>query len=1715
MKKILGLDIGTTSIGWAIVEAVDEKKINVKTNETANSDINNDRIAIHKGNDDKHAVGVRIIPQDSDNIRSFTEGKKLNTKKTKTPTKKRREKRGIRRLNNRYKMRREKLLKVLELLQMLPVGAVHRRKNEEDKWEEIRSNSEFYSNAKGKRGSNNDIGKAIYELRDRAVREKIELTEWGRIILHLNQLRGYSSDRFKKDEVEKFEYISGIVIESSEKPLLIKYDDDTESTELVKEKADIVRWNKYRVKIKLDEPLTKIDEEDNQTSIEFIEGNVYEPEARFLIGNPVTFKYEVSKSNETKIKFVKPDQEDWKSKYKIFNQTMEEWCNNGGTVGSYFYQNYYLRKNIERIRNHVVNRDWYETEFNKIFDFQFEKHKKHFSKFNIEDLTSTAFKDIRIFNEVKKKESINAQIKFLIKDKLIYFQRPWQQNKNKGRCTFEKVPDSKKAGNHIGRTVIPRSHLLHQEFKIWQQINNLRIWFHSKDAKPIELLENSEKCNLYLGKTPSEIKELFYCELQVKKERSWRTFVNDTFKDRNIDLRINFGEKRKTNSNSEYFSVNYIKRTKGGKEQDNKLKGNTTLIAIKEIIGDKVTDEWYRSIHLTTPVSNLQLLWELIYDTSIPNPKKVEDHIEKHFPLLSEKAEELSKLKFDDSGMANLSAKAIRNILPLMKDGIYWNVSSFTEKCNNKINSLISLNDSKEEKNEKDEKLRALINFIPDKNTRIKLSKYSTKVEFKGLNYWEASAVIYGSHSTKKVTRVEKLERISPQSMNNPIVEKVVNETLMLVNALKVRYGFDEVRIELSRDLKASSDEREKMWDSMQNNEIKIERAKGMLRELKKGDAHCSLNLDINNKNNLDKIKIIEDVVAKLKGKEYEDIKKEYKINEPSNAELKKYLLYLDQNFKCPYTFQPIPLSDIFSRTKRVEIEHIIPRERYADNSYGNKVITWVEVNSLKKELGNRTAYEFIVSKRGQDEITLFSGRKVNLVKAENWDNHVKEMFPKGRKQRNLLLKEIPEDPIARQLKDTQYINKKLKEELEKLCPEHVWTTTGSVTDILRERWHLNEVMKELMRERFEKFKVTLSKNNFEFHSLVQPAKVDTETGELTSEKFAGYSKRLDHRHHALDAVIVACTKQFHIQYLNLLNQINSVDQESESDKKQKYAEIKKNVCVGKSSNKFLSPWDENEFLSEIQIALKNVIISHKNVRLLISPSKHRNGKQFKEKKVVSLRGELHKETNYAKKNYFQGKEGRTEIRKVIKEILERKLDNQNQSMTRVRSFADLIKAYVFKEKHQIDLIHVFQKYDDIILNNSKKSYDENSLDSIGEKILKQIVEEKLLFNLNENKPLVWLSTFSEKNSAARPNGLEMDLNKLDEIEKIADARLKRLARYRLNYVNSQLSQIDKEKLDNKEKDLAKSLIKAIPLFSNAIYEVRVKREDYDQKLKTHENPYEWIELKDLKLGSSELISKIEYPNAKQTKAIKEKLIGILKKNNDFGDYFKNPLFISNAPIPVKKVRKLFKTKDLFEIRTKVFVEAIDSFMAYIFVPKKNATSEINKHLKRRVEVLKFIEAINIINNEKPDKIKYSELFPLKDIVNYELAFTLAKRDLVFLPEKAISEEEINLIDWDDNALISERLFIVKDISPSRSEVFKFQKHLHASTITINDEDAKSIFNNPDLKSQFELYEIGNVAYTNNCIKVYIDKLGKKIVPYWKFPNGSWNNEIARKLGLL
>lgn len=1748
MKKILGLDIGTTSIGWAIVEATDEKNVNDVTGKEAETDINNNRIGIYED-----AVGVRIIAQDTER---FDKGLTLNDPKgsTLTPTANRRVKRGVRRMKSRYKLRRDKLGRVLDFIGMNPDKA-------------------YFTNEKGKRGEYNDIGKAIYQLRDKAVKEAISLNELGRILSHLNQSRGYSSDRFAKEEKPKFDYYVAEVLEVDEANKIAIVDETNK---------DEIKYYKVSIKIRFDEPYNLGDEENKKIVTE-LEGILFKKVIDFKKGDFVTVKKPEIKQDKKgkvilaeyyKITFTVPDPTDWNYKYQSLQKTLTEWCEAGYTVGSFFYKNFYESQSIPRIRNQVVNRRWYEDELDKILDFQYKYHKDFFEKWDIEAIVKVAFKDYQaILNDVMKKDGNKEQFKCLIKDKIIFFQRPWQQAKNKGQCPFEKVKVKKEKAikgtgkkeiveQHIGRTVIPRSHPLFQEFKIWQQINNAKIFLHTKDEK-LDLFSNPNDFEKYIGKTIPQVKSILCNALQTSKTLSWRSFaINDLGLKKGVEV----VDEDTGEVTVAYFNFNFRKQKKDGTYEDIKLKGNNTRVTLQNILSTKPA-VWFNQIHSDKQqITNLQLLWEIIYDITNSDANKVATIIENHFAFDKDICFQLANLKFDDAGMGSLSAKAIRQILPLMSDG-----KNITAKTQEKVNSLLTINGQEAEKS-KDEKLESLKDFIPDKKARYRLSKFNTESDFTYLNYWEATAVRYGSHSTKKGTVIGTMKPVERHSMNNPIVEKIVNETISVVNDIQQKYGFDEVRIELSRELKASMDERQQIWEGMNSNATKNEWAKQMLRELK--SEFAELDTDSSNKSNLDKIKIIEDVVKFKNAGEYKLKEKEYKLSEPSKAEVKKYLMWLEQNFKCPYTNQPIPFTDVFARGKVVEVEHIIPRERYYLNSYANKVITWREINQAKANNGNRTAYEFIVSKRVEEKVKV-GNNEFTLVSKEGWESHVKSMFPKGGKQTNLLRKEIPEDPINRTLNETQYINKKLKEKLSELVGEQkVWVTSGAVTDILRDRWHLNDIMKELMRSRFENFEIPTGKKSIKLKTLAEQQvmfnkiqcvldnpegfevykipsgkkfieikdieelkRIHTELNALlkentininqkikpydysTSEEafetkslthftqqynsktgkyedreiFEGYTKRLDHRHHAMDAIIIACTKQNHIQYINTLNAISSADQESDEIKKTKYSLLKADVCIGNSSKKFKTPWIEDRFIPDIRKALSEVVISHKNTRLLISPSKHRVNKDIKPNKIASIRGELHKETNYAKKNYFvEG--GRTFVNKLIPQILKDKKENQGQTRVFFKSIEEIIKETVLKKKYQDILIPLFSKYEHDTLDDEKCKTHSKA-------ILKEIEENKLLINSQTKDSLQWLSTYSDKEHSSRPMGLSMDLNKADVIEKIADPRIKRLALYRLKYVNKQKVAIDKLDIEKKDKDKLKRDVETLPLYSNAIYEVRVQLDNHKDKMKRNEKAYKWVELIDFDWNDYD---KIWYAKDETTKKIKEKL-----NERDFEalkqTYFTSPLFLSKTPIEVKKSSQLFSF-ELYEITKGRYVYASDVFMTYFFRDKNETT----KDAKRSIAFLKLLDAARIASFEKPDKLDYSKFISKPES---ELIFTLSKNDLVYLPVQNLSKEQMDEIDWTNMQSIMPLLHIVKDMNPSRNEI-KFQQLYQADSIKITEADSRSLFNNLELKEQTETIKYGDTKTWQRCIKVFTDKLGKKVVPYWEFPNGCWDKEKAIELGL-
>ena len=200
-------------------------------------------------------------------------------------------------------------------------------------------------------------------------------------------------------------------------------------------------------------------------------------------------------------------------------------------------------------------------------------------------------------------------------------------------------------------------------------------------------------------------------------------------------------------------------------------------------------------------------------------------------------------------------------------------------------------------------------------------------------------------------------------------------------------------------------------------------------------------------------------------------------IAEPTRPVVEKWMLWEECGHRCPYTGDSISFDALF-RTGDFEVEHIWPRSRSLDNSFRNKTLCRKDVN-LKK--GNQTPYEFFRS--NEEEWDALANRLAGMKAPRGGTG----MSPG--KIRRFLAPSIPEDFASRQLNDTGYAAREAVAYLKKLWPDQgpeapvkVFAVSGRVTGHLRRLWRLNNIL--------------------------------ADDGEKT---------RADHRHHAIDALTVAC----------------------------------------------------------------------------------------------------------------------------------------------------------------------------------------------------------------------------------------------------------------------------------------------------------------------------------------------------------------------------------------------------------------------------------------------------------------------------------------------------------------------------------------------------------------------------------------------------------------
>lgn len=343
----------------------------------------------------------------------------------------------------------------------------------------------------------------------------------------------------------------------------------------------------------------------------------------------------------------------------------------------------------------------------------------------------------------------------------------------------------------------------------------------------------------------------------------------------------------------------------------------------------------------------------------------------------------------------------------------------------------------------------------------IKESKFSTACELAGYR-----------HSKNSLTREEiasrplkeRLELLPKNSLRNPVVEKILNQMINLVNALLDKnrksnpdFRFDEIRIELSRELKKSASERKEMTS------------------------------------NINKAKTENEKIA-------EKIKKDFGILNPTRNDIIRFKLYEElafNGYKDLYTHTTIEYHKLFS--KEYDIDHIIPQSRLFDDSFSNKVLV---PRGANLEKGNRTAIDYIHSKKSDDALNTYLSVVEKLYKEGKIS---KAKYQKLIKPES----EIGDGFIERDLRDSQYIARKAKEILFEITPTVV-PTTGSVTDRLREDWGLINIMKEINLPKYRALGLT------EYQERKDRNKV---------EVIKEWTKRNDHRHHAMDALVVAFTR--------------------------------------------------------------------------------------------------------------------------------------------------------------------------------------------------------------------------------------------------------------------------------------------------------------------------------------------------------------------------------------------------------------------------------------------------------------------------------------------------------------------------------------------------------------------------------------------------------------
>lgn len=729
----------------------------------------------------------------------------------------------------------------------------------------------------------------------------------------------------------------------------------------------------------------------------------------------------------------------------------------------------------------------------------------------------------------------------------------------------------------------------------------------------------------------------------------WESVNNLTLKNRRNDVLYISPEQRQSLFNfldnhekmtlTDMYKILNISKADGwwgGKAIGKGLQGNTTKMQLKKALNnlgedtinhllqfnlstinssqvDIETGEVLKVIDANFEKEPLYDLWHTVY--SIQEKEILQDVLNKKFGITDiETIDALYKLDFIKPGYGNKSSKFIRKILPYLQEGLM----------------------------------------------------YSDACEYVGINH--SNSLTKEQNEAREL--LDKLPQIQKNELRQPVVEKILNQMVNVVNAIIDKHGpIDEIRVELARELKQSKDERNETDKRMRKNQ----------------------------RDNEEKAKRIEELGIRS-----------------SRNRIQKYKLWDESQERCFYCGQPVGVKEFLSGFD-VEVEHIIPKSLFFDDSFNNKVCSCRKCNAEKN---NRTAFDYMASK---GESTL-----------NEYINRVEQYYKEGKisktKRERLLTpaSKIPTDFIDRQLRQSQYIAKKSQEILKQVC-RNVWSTSGSITDFLRHSWGYDNILHSLNFERYKK------------GGLTEMVTYDHKEQEHTEERIKDWSKRLDHRHHAIDALTIACTHQGYIQRLNNLN----------TERDAMFQEVEQQSVEWQERKSLLEKWitlQPHFTVEEVTNKVAEILISFKAGKRVATIGKrivYKKGKKvIAQKGIIIPRGALSEEFVYGKINVIEKNKPVKYLfenphlifKPYIKALVEERLSQYNNEAK--KAIQSLKKEPIFLDSEKSIPLEYASCYKcEYVIKYPLNSIKAKDADSIVDSHIKEVIQKRLKeYNNNEKQ---------------------------------------------------------------------------------------------------------------------------------------------------------------------------------------------------------------------------------------------------------------------------------------------------------------------------------------------------------------------------------------------